>query len=324
MGSIYFKSILFTLILSSAFITSCSWNDIGDIALDKLADSEPNPLFVVVGDSGAIYYSSDAQSWTAAVNPTSYSLYGVVYGNGQFVAVGNMGAVLTSSDGITWTDRTFGTNIPYYCIAYGNGTYVMSGDWQSMQVQSWTSTDGITWADHRFSNSPGYHIRGITFGNGRFYMMGYNAAGWYSDDNGVTWTASNQSGSIAYNGAVYANSKFTVVGEVGSVNESSTADAGTWTTANSGTLPTQIYAITYGNGRYVVVGFFGGASWSSNGTTWTPITTNTMSNFYSIAYGNGLYVAAGDSGTIVYSTDLSSCSQVTIGSATLRGIAYKE
>lgn len=76
-------------------------------------------IFVAVGASGTLLYSTDGINWTN-VTPSpapGYDLNGVTYGgldaNGHpiFVAVGTSGTVLTSEDGVSWTPQT-STTIP--------------------------------------------------------------------------------------------------------------------------------------------------------------------------------------------------------------------
>jgi hypothetical protein len=301
----------------------CERNDVsGSVTVAPGSSNYSGPHFEAVGDSGKIYYSYNGINWTEAVSPTTNALYGIVYGNGKFAAVGTAGAVVTSTDGINWNGTTISGSIPFYCLAYGNGTYVAAGQWMSMHIQVRTSTDLVTWSDHSISNPPGYTMNGITFGNGRFYMLGNNYSGWYSDDLGASWTVSDQIGSN-YWGVVYANGKFTAVGAGGMIRESASADAGTWNNVNSGTCPGQVLAITYGNGKYVITGSSGDSAWSADGTSWTRINTGTSDNLNAVTYGGGLYVAVGDLGAVVCSVDGLTWTYVNISSVNLRGIAYK-
>jgi len=309
------------IILSVLLFFACERNNMYEFA-NSAADSSDysGPRFQTVGDSGKIYYSYDGQNWTEADSPTTMALYGIVYGDNKFVATGTMGIILTSTDGINWDITTLPGAVPLYCIAYGNGTYVAAGQWMSMNIQVRTSTDLITWDDHSINNPPGYTMNGITFGNGRFYMLGNNTSAWYSDDNGVTWISKPQTGTN-YFGTVYANSKFTAVGAGGMIRES--PDATVWSTANAGTYPAQIQAITYGNGKYVITGSSGDSAWSTSGTSWTLVNTGTANTLNAVTYGTGLYVAVGDAGTVSYSSDGLTWTSISISSSILRGIAYR-
>ena len=77
---------------------------------------------------------------------------------------------------------------------------------------------------------------------------------------------------------------------------------------NSWSTPQQVGStlwneVTYGNGKFVVVGGSGLVSTSTDGETWlTPQQVGT-SIWYGVAYGNDKFVAVGDSGYVSTSTD---------------------
>jgi len=311
------KTLHLFISLAVVVFISCERNELFDLARGGGAS-----IFVAVGDGGNICYSGDGVDWSDAVSPVTENLYGITWAEERFVAVGNFGTVVTSKDGKNWTGGVVTGSVPLYCVACGEGTCVAAGQWMSLHVQVRTSNDGSSWNDHSISISPGHSMRGIAYGNGRFYMAGDNFSGWYSDDFGITWTASNQIGSN-YWGVVYANNKFTVVGAGGMIRESPSALTGSWVNANTGTSPAQILAITHGNGRYVIVGSAGDSAWSSDGTVWNLVNTGTANTLNAVIYGNGRYVAAGDAGTLVYSPDGTGWTCKNISSQPLRGVAYR-
>ena len=67
-----------------------------------------------------------------------------------------------------------------------------------------------------------------------------------------------------------------------------------------------IFAITYGNGKFVAVGDSGKGAYSTDGVTWTAISDMKFgtSGIYTITYGNGKFVAVGISGKGAYSLNL--------------------
>ena len=62
-------------------------------------------------------------------------------------------------------------------------------------------------------------------------------------------------------------------------------------------------SITYGNNRFVAVGFLGAILTSPDGETWEPKSSGTTEWLFGVAYGNGLFVAVGSKGTILTSPD---------------------
>ena len=77
-----------------------------------------NGLFVVVGEDGIIFTSSDGNSWTERTSGTSEDLYEVTYGNGLFVVVGENGTIITSPDEYFWTERTSVTSVDLFGVTY--------------------------------------------------------------------------------------------------------------------------------------------------------------------------------------------------------------
>ncbi len=79
-------------------------------------------------------------------------------------------------------------------------------------------------------------------------------------------------------------------------------DAVNWTPAAIAGEP-WLMGITYGAGRFVVVGDGGAVFWSADGTTWTAAGSGTSEDLSSVAFGNGLFVAVGRGGVLLTSSD---------------------
>lgn len=134
--------------------------------------------------------------------------------------------------------------------------------------------------------------------------------------DGVTWTATQLGSNQQAFGGVWDGTQFllagmdynfSIPGWVGCVFTSPTANAGTWTR--------RIYAgsrlrgIAFGGGVYVAVGDAGTIRRSTNGTTWTLVTSGTVNDLEGVAYGGGKFVAVGrdpagsGNGTVLTSPD---------------------
>lgn len=113
--------------------------------------------WVVAGNGGALYTSTDLATWTSRTSQTGGSfIYSVAYGNSLFVLVADAGKISTSTDGITWTARTSGTANALNDVQWvpGLGLWLAVGDNGTIL----TSSDAITWT----SRSTGaYSLRGI-------------------------------------------------------------------------------------------------------------------------------------------------------------------
>jgi hypothetical protein len=64
-----------------------------------------------------------------------------------------------------------------------------------------------------------------------------------------------------------------------------------------------IYAIAYGDGSFVIVGYKDRIAHSHDGISWELINNGTYT-LYGLAYGGGKFVAAGDNGLFRYTTDI--------------------
>lgn len=100
--------------------------------------------FIIVGDGGLIFSSSDPSgTWVAGTNSDTNPLYSV-YGDTTInIAVGENGTILTATDPTgTWTKRTSGTTNHLYSVNFVNGLYVCGGQlWNTILI----SKNGIDW-----------------------------------------------------------------------------------------------------------------------------------------------------------------------------------
>jgi len=227
-------------------------------------------LFVVVGDAGKIFSSTDGKTWNLQTSGVATNLNAVTYSNGLFVAVGAGGVVLTSSDAVTWTPHTSNTAQDLYAVA-GNGAtgFVATGAGGTI-INS--TTNGASWAAATVNPSAGNALNGITFGNSKYVAVGAGGTLQTSTD-GNTWLAGTSNTASTLNGVAYA--------------ASTTTDGG----------------ITYGGpATFVAIGNSGTLVTSPDGTTWTAQTALTSSNLNAITYGRQ-FVAVGDSGIIYTSTN---------------------
>jgi photosystem II stability/assembly factor-like uncharacterized protein len=245
--------------------------------------------------------------WTAVANSQFDNLInGITYGGGKFVAVGgSIARIAYSSDGIAWTRRS---------------------------------------SDTGFSSSYGT-INGITFGNDKFVAVGTNGKLAYSSDVQQTWTAVVGTGfggsgsEININAIAYGNGIFVIVGNESSISSSSD-DGVTWTSVKMEIYPPgnwtifgtseYIFAIAYGNNKFVAGGTNRKMGYSSDGKWWTAVSTENYANIpyntYGITYAYDKFFAVGSGGKIAYSSDdgvtWTLVADSTFGSSTIRAIAY--
>jgi hypothetical protein len=170
------------------------------------------PVYVAVGDGGAIYRNSGgglSGAWVAETSGTSQDLYGVSYVNGQFVAVGAAGALLTSPDGAAWTVRTSSTNNSLRHVAYGAATYVAVGDAGTIV----SSSDAVNWTAQSIPTTQSFYS--ICFGpDAQFIAVGTVGTLAYSSSGADgSWSVANAGSMDLY--SIVPGDVFIAVGAAG-------------------------------------------------------------------------------------------------------------
>jgi hypothetical protein len=284
-------------------------------------------------------------TWTAVADSKfgNTIINAITYGNGRFVAVGDDGKIAHSADGETWTATevsTFNTNGGYneyvLCVTYGNGTFVAGGSGGQL---AYSENAGVTWEKADSTLPLGYSFHGITYGNSRFVAVGDVDKMVHSPD-GKSWTQVTDSTFGYYDtitGVIYANGLFVAVGAgtTGSGGRIAySADGENWTKVDStnsmGLGFEGIMDVTYGNGRFVVVGDHGKTAYSEDGITWTAVSDSTFGGstiIHAITYGGGMFVAVGASvnGKTAYSADgitWTAVTNSTFGSSGINAVTY--
>ncbi len=210
-----------------------------------------NNLFVAVGSRGEIFTSPDGFNWTKRDTGAYPGWFiGICYGKDLYIIVDASGEILTSPDGIHWT-RESNIDVPegaFRDIVYGNGLFVIAS-----QTTVYTSHDGFNWINRNvhFDNTT---LKGITYGNGQFVAVGENII--ITSTDGINWERKtpDPSGSD-FHDIQYANNLFVMVGASGI---QTSFDTNTWKRRLfDSELTDSCFAITYGNGKFVVVGMNG-------------------------------------------------------------------
>jgi len=169
--------------------------------------------------------------------------------------------------------------------------------------QAITSSDGITWTSRTLPAVAKWQA--IAYGevnNISYYVaIAYESQDVAYSIDGINWTAASLTETWQWTDIAYGGGIFVVVAESDSstTRRAVSSDAGqTWTL---GDVATGAKAITYGQGRFVIVeGFFSNvAAYSDNGFVWTTRTLpenfdSTESDWQDIAHGNNRFVAIAD------------------------------
>jgi len=187
------------------------------VQLNAIAASDSE--YVAVGNSGAVYRSTDGKNWTnRSISGQSNRFNGVTYGPNGFVAVGNGGIIYTSDDGINWVARASGTTNNLLAVAASDSGYVAVGDLSATVLQS---TDGISWTTRSIPQSATYACVAASE-DGIFVAATSSTSGYVirSANNGVTWTlvTPDHIRPDSYYGAAYGLGGFVLVGPMRTLN----------------------------------------------------------------------------------------------------------
>jgi hypothetical protein len=150
--------------------------------------------FVLTGDSGHIFTSSDGYAWTQQVSGVGADLTAVCWAPelGLFVAVGSGGTVRTSPDGFTWTTRTPAGAAFLYGVTWAAGVGRLVAVGASGSIQ--TSPDGITWTARTSGTTNGLESVAWSPSLPRLVAVGtvpFSSSGLvlHSSDGGLSWTS---------------------------------------------------------------------------------------------------------------------------------------
>lgn len=181
-----------------------TWSAGGTIAAGAARGLAYGAGFFFATSGGTNHASSpDGVTWTARTTPVSVT--GIVFGGGIFAAVGANTAA-SSLDGITWTTRTIPAG-SWDTITYGNGTFVAIDRSGGSVTTVVTSVDGVNWISRSLPNAVSCYS--ITYGNGIFLLLPYNAATTvYTSPDGITWTARSSTNHGVQNFVTFGNGVF--------------------------------------------------------------------------------------------------------------------
>lgn len=161
--------------------------------------------------------------WSIPAVPNASPLTQVRFGGGKFVAAGRDGVILVSDDsGISWTERRLPIAMSPSGLAFGNDVFVAIDYGGNVA----SSADGASWTLLRESrpfpsSDDPKEIIDLAFGDGRFVALYEN--GIYSSDDGTAWKRTRITDALYANFETigFANSRFYVGGQYGSLLQSS-------------------------------------------------------------------------------------------------------
>jgi hypothetical protein len=137
-----------------------------------------NGLWVVTGDDGQIFTSTNTLTWeNRSLPPTLHDLRSVHFGNGHFVAFSLFrDLIYHSTNGVVWASREVPGLSTNGVTAFLNGTFVALGNHAG---EIMTSLDGLEW-DVRSTAINVFH-NAITYGGGKYVAGGVNVIQYSTD-----------------------------------------------------------------------------------------------------------------------------------------------
>jgi hypothetical protein len=183
-------------------------------------------------------------------------------------------------------------------IAYGDGTFVAIAQYGDGNRACYSKNNGQSWTPYPLTNIQDSWWSCIAYGNGTFVAVAKSQApnvAVTSTNGGASWTRYNINYYDHFSITFGQQYGFQAVGN--NVVEYLYSNGQNGSVQNTG----QNYSgTTYGNGRYVAVGY--GISGFSTGIGINSINTNTGLNLNSVTYGNNYFVAVGNN-VVARSTD---------------------
>jgi hypothetical protein len=188
---------------------------------------------------------------------------------------------------------TAGTAISQQWVAVGYDT-----------DKAYSSPDGVTWTERTLPLSDDWQAiaYGAVNGIGTYVAVANNSINAVYSTDGISWTASTMgSENWQWIDIAYGDGKFVAIAESDSSTTQRSVSTNGGATWALGSVATGAIAITYGQGRFVIVegNFSNSSAYSDNGTTWVVRTLpanndSSESDWRDIAYGNNRFVAIAD------------------------------
>jgi photosystem II stability/assembly factor-like uncharacterized protein len=138
-------------------------------------------LFVVAGQNGCVFSSTNAALWKSCASPSTNFLSGVTAFPNGWIAVGDRGTLLRSSDANAWTAVSLGTTNWLYRVRWVGNQLVVVG--QNGTV--YTSADGTNWTSR--SSGVVNRLNDVTWLDGTWYVAG-NQGLMLASTNLVNWS----------------------------------------------------------------------------------------------------------------------------------------
>ena len=234
---------------------------------------------------------SDKTEFVSQTSPLAQRQRACCYGNGYYVIAGTGGELAYSQDGVNWTKITAFTSDVITGLAYGNGYFVA--------VDSGGKIFRTDIPENVWSNVSSFEgnviIESVRYINNQFVACGHYGYILRST-NGENWDIlhefEDKTTDKKFIDIGYGDGKFVAVGGDGMIYTSINGEI--WYDHTSATVTTDIRAIMYANGQFVIGTSGGIIAYSKDGINWqlannpSSLTISWIRNF--TYFDNRLYV----------------------------------
>jgi hypothetical protein len=271
-----------------------------------------NGTYILVGDGGAVYTSTDAISWNAHFVTTTKDLRGVTFhaSTGFYVVVGTAGLLATSPDLVTWTLRPLPVDVigDLLTVVAGAAGLVASGMLAGAYLRS---TDAVTWTMRTLGDSVTIYASAAS--TDTILLSGSNGSVYTSKDSGIVFAAAKVATSVPLLSASWAAGDW-LLGAVNGVVYHST-DLKTFTAGYVGAA-NDVRAVLMSAPVYVLVGKQNSVQVSNDAATWSLVAPDgSTQDWKNIRILNGLAWLVGGGGRLACSSDMKSFRFISTGTA---------
>jgi len=282
---------------------------------DDAGDSEgaADPVFVAVGDQGAVLSSPDGAVWSVRTSGTTLALNDVTFGGARYVAVGQAGKILVSDDGLEWDSASSPSSRDLNAVVWHlDRFYAIGGDY-SAGAETLVSFDGTSWTrpeiplpKYLLTDLASDGVNLVTIGNYQSDLQTFGLFAW-AEGSGWVQRIDGASAAVRYDVIASGVPNFAMINFGAAATSTDTA---TWSATpifNGGVM----LDLAYTQSGWLAVGDAGLILRSPDARAWTAHPTGLPVPLRGVTSEGGLHVAVGATGTILGSGDGATWSAIT-------------
>ncbi len=262
----------------------------------------------------------DEPQWTVNADASPTSAAGIAYDSGTFAIVSSSISSAFSTDGTNWTSISRAGVPVSKTVGAGEGNFIALPDSSQQFVYQW---NGSAWASKTI-NTVADTWSAATYDavNNSVIVIGTNTNTSVSSNNGSTWSNGGTLPSSGYIDVAASGSVIIAI-KTGDTFAVSTNNSSTWTTVTV-PLSRTWTSITYGNGRFVVVGNTTDTLYSFDGATWYQGNIPLSKTWSNVKYSSGLFLAVNSTDNRIATTQCGKNWRVTTKSGTDKAFSVNQ